>query len=220
MVRTGAGNTSGQARGTALLYSDPVAVDSHRIRLFLAEKHVAVHVVDALAGLPDEALSSVNPLGTLPTIVDRDLVLYDVRVIVDYLEERHPHPPMMPVDPPARARTRLALYRIEHDWHRLLGRRVGTADRALRAPDPDQDLVALVQSLASSAELFAAMPYFLSAEYSILDAMLCPLLWRLERYGIVLADTAAPVADYARRMFARPEFDASLSAEQRRMSHQ
>ncbi|MGQ7843001.1 glutathione S-transferase N-terminal domain-containing protein [Granulosicoccus sp. 3-233] len=196
-----------------VLYSDASSIHSHRVRLVLAEKDLVTDVRHLDPGKPDEEFSRLNPSGHLPTLIDRELLLYDARVIIDYLDERYPHPPMMPVDPVSRARTRLALYRIGVDWYSL------RPDAVRQDKNPDEAAAMLAESLVAASDVFAAMPYFFSEEYSILDATLAPLLWRLPAYGIVLPEAAAPVMQYARRMFARPGFQASLSVVEREMEH-
>jgi RNA polymerase-associated protein len=195
------------------MYSDASSIHSHRVRLVLAEKEINAQISTIAAGEVNEDLQQVNPQGSLPTLVDRDLALYDARVIIDYLDERYPHPPFMPIDPVSRARTRLALYRIESDWYSL------RPDAEWRTLEPADAASQLRESLTAASEVFAAMPYFFGDEYSMLDATLAPLLWRLPAYGIVLPESAAPVMQYARRMFARPGFQASLSESEREMEH-
>lgn len=188
------------------LYSAPRSVYSHRARVVLAEKDIeaAIEQVDP-EDKPDDLLT-LNPYNTLPTLVDRDLVLYDSRVIIEYLDERFPHPPMMPVDPVSRAQTRLALFRVETDWYSLLpdlesGDRVRqeTARKALRS------------SLQAAAEVFEARPYFLSDEFTMVDASIAPLLWRLPAWGVALPKDAAAIEAYAERVFAREGFRRSLT---------
>lgn len=201
----------GNRRSTIVMYSDARCIQSHRIRLALAEKSISAEIIDVSSGDINEDLLQLNPQGTAPTIVDRDLALYDARVITDYLDERYPHPPFMPIDPVSRARTRLALFRLESDWY------------SLRPDAPHQTLTAeesarqLGESLTAAAPVFSAMPYFFGEEYSILDATLAPLLWRLPAYGIVLPKAADPVAQYAKRIFAREGFQESLSDAEREM---
>lgn len=201
----------GNRRSTIVMYSDASGIHSHRVRLVLAEKDIQSEICTVVPGEANEELLELNAQGSLPTLLDRDLALYDARVIIDYLDERYPHPPLMPVDPVSRARTRLALYRIEADWYALL------PDSGLQSASPEQAASQLSESLAAASDVFAAMPYFFSEEYSILDATLAPLLWRLTSYGIVLPPAAAPVMQYARRMFARPGFQASLSDAESKM---
>jgi len=204
---------SANRHSAIVLYSDASNIQSHRVRLVLAEKDLQTDVRHLEPGVQDAEFARLNPSLHLPALIDRELVLYDARVIIDYLDERYPHPPMMPVDPVSRARTRLALYRIGADWYSL------RPDAAQSDKDPETAAALLSESLTAASDVFAAMPYFFSEEYSILDATLAPLLWRLPAYGIVLPEAAAPVMQYARRMFARPGFQASLSVAEREMEH-
>jgi len=107
-------------RAHIVLYSDPAAIASHRVRMVLAEKSLSAEIIQVDPDSPPEQLRELNPSASLPTLVDQDLVLYDARVIIDYLDERYPHPPLLPTEPISRARTRLALFRIEQDWYSLL----------------------------------------------------------------------------------------------------
>lgn len=202
----------GNRRSTTVMYSNALCIRSHIVRLVLAEKGIKADIQTVPSGVVDENLLGLNPHGALPTLIDRELVLYDSRVITDYLDERYPHPPMMPVDPVSRARTRLALYRIELDWYSC---RPDAIDQKLT---PEKACQQLSKSLSEAAEVFAALPFLFSEEYSILDATIAPLLWRLPAYGIVLPKSAAPVEQYAKRIFARPGFQASLSDAEREMA--
>jgi len=185
---------------------------SHRVRLVLSEKDISAEIVSVADGEVNEELVQLNPRGTCPTLVDRDLALYDARVIIDYLDERYPHPPFMPIDPVSRARTRLALYRIEADWYSLL------PVAPFQSQPESEAKKALTESLVAANEVFAALPFFFGEEYSILDATLAPMLWRLPAYGIVLPEAASAVSQYAQRMFARPGFTASLTEMERNMA--
>ena len=199
-------------RSVMTLFSSPTSPDSHRVRVVLAEKGITVEIVDVDAANKPEDLIDLNPYNTVPTLVDRELVLYDSRAIMEYLDERFPHPPLMPVDPVSRARSRLALYRIEKDWYELVpaleSRGEKTASKARKM---------LRDSLTAGAEVFAARPFFLSDEFSLVDAAIVPILWRLERYKIELPRQAKPVMQYAERMFARESFQACLSEAEREM---
>jgi len=199
-------------RSVMTLFSSPTSPDSHRVRVVLAEKGITVEIVDVDATNKPEDLIDLNPYNTVPTLVDRELVLYDSRAIMEYLDERFPHPPLMPVDPVSRARSRLALYRIEKDWYELVpaleSRGEKTASKARKM---------LRDSLTAGAEVFAAKPYFLSDEFSLVDAAIVPILWRLQRYKVELPRQAKPVIQYAERMFARESFQASLSEAEREM---
>lgn len=188
------------------LYSAPSSVYSHRARLVLAEKEIQAHIEQVDPDDKPEDLLTLNPYNTVPTLVDRDLVLYDSRVIIEYLDERFPHPPMMPVDPVSRAQTRLALYRVEADWYSLLPA-LDHGDVASR----DEARAALRQSLAAAAEVFEARPYFLSDDFTMVDASIAPLLWRLPKWGVELPANAEAVEAYAERLFERNGFRRSLS---------
>jgi stringent starvation protein A len=185
---------------------------SHRTRIVLAEKSIHVETIDVHGGNLPEDLLDLNPYNTVPTLVDRDLVLYDSRVIIEYLDERFPHPPLMPVDPVARAQFRMALFRIEKDWYSL-------AQQIDDVNDKKQGLKArkiLRESILASAEVFKAKPYFLSDEFSLVDATIAPILWRLGVWEIDLLQTPA-ISRYAHLIFARPAFRQSLSRLEQEM---
>ncbi|WP_295390003.1 glutathione S-transferase N-terminal domain-containing protein [uncultured Thiodictyon sp.] len=194
------------------LFSDPLCPYCHRVRMVLAEKGIAVDVVDVDAKhLPDEVMDA-NPYGTVPTLVDRDLRLYESRIIMEYLDERFPHPPLLPVDPVSRANARLFMYRITHDWYQLMGRGFnGTADEKTKARK------ALRESLITSAPIFAAHPFFMSDEFSLVDCCVAPLLWRLPALGIELPEQAKAVRNYMTRIFAWEAFRASLTEAEREL---
>jgi RNA polymerase-associated protein len=189
------------------LFSAPDEPYSHRTRIVLAEKGVEIDVIDVVPGRYPEDLLDLNPYHSLPTLVDRDLVLYDSRVIMEYLDERFPHPPLMPVDPVLRAQFRVALYRIERDWYDVA---------KLIDEEPDKKASAkhkkvLRDAILQSADVFKVKPYFLSDEFSLVDASIAPILWRLRRYEIELPPPAQALARYAQSVFARPSFRTSLS---------
>ena len=189
------------------LFSAPADPWSHRTRIVLAEKGISIDIVSVEAGRFPEDLLDLNPYHSVPTLVDRDLVLYDSRVIIEYLDERFPHPPLMPVDPVTRAQFRLALYRIERDWY-------GLARQIDQEPDKKQTVKLkkiLRDTILQSTDLFKVKPFFLSDEFSLVDASVAPMLWRLRHYEIELPPQAQALARYASSMFSRPAFRASLS---------
>ena len=175
-------------RSVMTLFSKPADPWSHRTRLVLAEKSIAIDIVDVDDGTLPEDLLDLNPYNSVPTLVDRDLVLYDSRVIIEYLDERFPHPPLMPVDPVTRAQFRLALFRIEHDWYPLAAE-IATG---LERKPTTRAVKALEESIQSSVEIFAAKKFFLSDEFSLVDATIAPILWRLPIFGIKLPAQARP----------------------------
>jgi len=188
------------------LFSKADDVWSHRTRIVLAEKGIHVESIDVDEGHLPEDLLDLNPYHSVPTLVDRDLVLYDSRVIMEYLDERFPHPPLMPVDPVARAQFRLALYRIERDWYGLVDQ--------IRGPDHKEAQKArkiLRDSVLASADVFQAKPFFLSDEFSLVDATIAPMLWRLTLWDIDLAQQAPAITRYMNLVFSRPTFRHSLS---------
>jgi RNA polymerase-associated protein len=195
------------------LYSSPTCYQSHRTRLVLAEKNIAIDVVDVENGNLPEDLLDLNPYHTVPTLVDRDLVLYDARVIIEYLDERFPHPPLMPVDPVSRAQFRLALYRIERDWYALAEELQRTADRKQATRLRKQ----LEESIVGSADVFGARRFFLSDEFSLVDCTIAPILWRLPVFGIELKAGATPVRRYMDLVFSRRSFQDSLSDAEQEM---
>ena len=199
-------------RSVMTLFSDAVDPQSHRARVVLAEKGITVEVVNIDPADKPEDLIDLNPYQSVPTLVDRELVLYDTRVIMEYLDERFPHPPLMPVDPGSRAKARLALYRIEQDWYNLANEIETKGEKAAAKARK-----MLRDSLAASNEVFAAKPFFLSDEFSLVDASILPILWRLPHYKVELPTQAKAVQAYAKRMFARETFKDSLTDAEREM---
>lgn len=194
-------------RSLMTLFSDPVSAQSHRVRLVLSEKGIGnVDIIDVKLGENNDDLISLNPYNVLPTLVDRELVLYDPEIISEYLDERFPHPPLMPVDPVSRAKVRLALLRIEDDYYSMLPDiEEGTASQARKAKKE------LREALIADSEVFAAKPFFLSDEFSLADCAVMPILWRLQSWGIELPSQAAAINKYAERMFRREGFKRSLT---------
>lgn len=194
-------------RSIMTLFSSPTCFYSHRTRLVMAEKSVNIEIVNVEGSDMPEDLLDLNPYHSVPTLVDRDLVLYDSRVIIEYLDERFPHPPLMPVDPVTRAQFRLALFRIEKDWYTL-------AEQIEEAAEKRQATRArkiLQESIMASAEVFAAKKFFLSDDFSLVDCSIAPVLWRLPIYGIELDAPAQPIRRYMDEVFARPSFQESLT---------
>lgn len=200
-------------RPTAMtLYSRSVDPHSHRVRFVLAEKGIAMDVVDIEGSKLPEDLLELNPYNSVPTLVDRELALYDPRIIMEYLDERFPHPPLMPVDPVARARFRLVLYRIERDWYSLV-------DEIAQSPSKPHARARklLHEGLLAADAAFAAKPFFLSDEFSLVDCSLAPILWRLPRYQISIPAQAKGLHKYSERIFNRPAFKSSLTEREREM---
>lgn len=199
-------------RSIMTLYSGSVDIYSHRVRIVLAEKGVSVEVINTDISDKDklEDLLELNPYGNSPTLVDRELVLYDANIIMEYLDERFPHPPLMPVYPVARAKTRLMIYRIDREWGDLV-RRIESG----KAADVQTASKELRNYLIKLAPVFSNSAYFLNEDFSLVDCCIAPILWRLPAWGIVLPPEAKAVMKYAEKIFARDSFQASLTeAEQ------
>lgn len=192
------------------LFSDIDDVYSHQVRIVLAEKGVNVEILPAKQNEPNTDLLALNPYGTVPTLIDRELVLYEPRIIMEYLDERFPHPPLLPVYPVARAETRKMMHRIEHDWYRLL-------NQVLNEIDADEARTNLLESLTSLDPVFADKHYFLSDEFSLLDCALAPLLWRLPRLGIEIGTECKGLIAYMQRLFKRESFQISLTDAERQL---
>ena len=189
------------------LYSGLECVFSHGCRIVLLEKEVECQIIYVGDDEHSEGLAELNPYNETPTLLDRDLVLFGAQIINEYLDERLPHPPLMPVDPVNRGRARLMMMRIYREWlNPLHEKRVGD--------DPDMKQ-SIRDGLISMSPILSEQPYMLGAEYSLVDSFLSPLLWRLDAMGISLPKQAKPVLDYAERLFERPAFVSALSeAEQ------
>ncbi|MGL4476503.1 MAG: stringent starvation protein SspA [Shewanella sp.] len=198
-------------RSVMTLFSGADDLYSHQVRIVLAEKGVTVDVLQVDPSDMPEDLLEVNPYNSVPTLVDRELVLYESRIIMEYLDERFPHPPLMPVYPVSRGQTRLMMHRIDSDWYVLVDR-IRKGDRA------DAARKELTESLLSIAPVFAEVPYFMSEEFGLADCYLGPLLWRLPVLGIELNTPAAKdIKAYMTRIFERESFKASLTETEREM---
>jgi RNA polymerase-associated protein len=199
-------------RSVMTLYSGSSDPYSHRARIVLAEKGVTFDLYEIDVENQVDALVEINPYNTVPTLVDRDLVLYESEIIMEYLDERFPHPPLMPVYPVARARSRLMLHRVNRDWYVLMNKILA---KSTPADEVEATRKALRESITSVSPMFKEMPYFLSEEFSLVDCAIAPLLWRLRAMGIVLPPEGQPVMEYAKRLFSREAFQVSLTDTER-----
>ncbi len=190
------------------LFSDIDDVYSHQVRIVLAEKGVNVEIIPGKQGEPGADLLALNPYGTIPTLIDRELVLYEARIIMEYLDERFPHPPLLPVYPVARAETRKMMHRVEQDWYSLM-------NYILQDNNAEEARATLFESLTSIDPVFSDKNYFLSDEFSLLDCALAPLLWRLPKLGIDLAPQYKGLHAYMQRVFKRDSFQSSLTDAER-----
>ena len=200
-------------RSVMTLYSGVSDPESHRTRIVLAEKGITTELVEiSEEGSVPEDLIELNPYQSLPTLVDRDLALYSSRIIMEYLDERYPHPPLLPVDPVARARTRLFLYRVEKDWYSLLDG-LESEDEAQAA----ESRKSLRDGLLAISPIFQQKPFFMSDEFNLVDCTMAPILWRLKHYQIELSSLADELNQYASRLFERDAFTKSLTDVEREL---
>ncbi|PCI08017.1 stringent starvation protein A [bacterium] len=203
-------------RSSMTFYSDGKSHYSHRVRIVLAEKGVTVETIDVDPDSKPEDLASLNPYNTLPTLVDRDLVLYEADIMMEYLDERFPHPPLFPVYPVARAESRLWIYRIKQDW-------CGKVDALMAGKGTpaalDKARKELRESLLSIAPIFGEKPFFMSDEFTIVDCCVAPILWRLPIMGIDLPKnkTTKPLLEYRDRLFERESILESFSEQEKEM---
>ena len=195
------------------LYSHDRNIHSHRVRFVLAEKGINVDIIDVTNDESAAAdLAELNPYNETPTLVDRDLLLHDAGVINDYLDERYPHPPLMPVDPVSRARLRLVHHRVLRDWYPLVDEIEGATGRKA-----EKAKAQLKESIVAANDLFKQADYLISDELSLVDCTLGPLFWRLPVYGIDLGKGGTSVQAYILRLISRPSFKASLTRAEREM---
>lgn len=201
---------SANRRAVMTLFSTANDMYCHQVRMVLAEKGVTVDIIQVSTESLPEDVYEVNPYGSLPTLMDRDLALFKADIINEYLDERFPHPPLMPVYPVARANARLMMHRIEKDWY-------GLAEKILQdGPDAAIARRDLREGLLAMAPLFQEHPYFMSDEYSLIDCYLAALLWRLPLFGIELTGVGSKLLQtYMTRIFERDGFQQSLTEAER-----
>lgn len=194
------------------LFSSSACIMSHCARLVVYEKGVPAEVEFFDPNDPPEDLLELNPNGNAPTFVERDLVLYDARIIMEYLDERFPHPALHQMDPVSRANARMLIKRIDQEWYPLLDDVLVNGDKKAAKAKKQ-----LRESLLAAAPVFEATPYFMSDEYSLIDCAMAPFLWRLPSIGIDIAGLGKGITAYANRLFSRRAFQESLSREERDM---
>ena len=195
------------------LFSGNACIRSHQVRFVLREKGITTDIQNVDGKKVPEDLIALNPYASIPTLTDRELVIYDSGVIIEYLDERYPHPPLMPVSPVDRAKIRLALVSLEADI-------VSTAielDAALGSRNENSLRKKLKSMLNASLDLFSSNKYFLNDELTVIDCVLAPILWRLEYFGISLGKEQKAITDYMERVFSRETFQNSLSEDEEEM---
>ena len=195
------------------LYSGNTCIRSHQVRIVLAEKGILTEINNVEGSDVPEDLMALNPYVSLPTLIDRELVLYDSRVIVEYIDERYPHPPLLPVSPVERAKLRLGLATLERD---IVGPAVAL-DAVLGTRAENAHRKKLKSQIVSSADLFGVQRFFLSDEFTIVDCVLAPILWRLELFGIELSGDLKPISNYMSQIFSRNAFKDSMTEDEDEM---
>ena len=188
------------------LYSGSTCPYSHRCRIVLFEKDMDFEIIDVDMHNKPEEIASISPSGKMPVLVERDLILTESNIINEYIDERFPHPQLMPPDPVMRARARLVLFNFEHD----LFTHVNTLEHSLSKAS-DKARLEIRDSLSQLTPILTKQKYLMNDEFSMLDVAIAPLLWRLEHYGIELPKIAVPVLKYRERLFSRPAFISALT---------
>jgi len=194
------------------LYSGTTCPYSHRCRIVLFEKGMDFEVIDVDLMNKAEDVATINPYNKVPVLVERDLVLYEANIINEYIDERFPHPQLMPPDPVMRGRARLLLHRFEQDLYS----QVDVIEHGL-AKSVDKARAIIRDNLTQFAQILTKQKFLLGDEFSMLDVAIAPLLWRLDYYGIQMGKDAAPLMKYAERMFSRQGFIDALTASERAM---
>ena len=202
-------------RSSMTFFSDNTSYYSHRVRIVLAEKGVTVDMIECDGNHPPAELADLNPYNNLPTLVDRDLVLYESKVMMEYLDERFPHPPLLPVYPVARAESRLFIHRIERDWCTLVDAIQNTrSDNVVKKSTKE-----LRESIMGISPIFGEKPFFMSEEFTLVDCCIAPILWRLPSLGVDIraSKQSKPLIAYMERLFKRESFQDSLTEQEREM---
>ena len=196
------------------LYSGISCPFSHRCRFVLFEKGMDFEIKDIDTFNKPEDLAVINPYNQVPVLVERDLILYESNIINEYLDERFPHPQLMPADPVMRGRGRLVLFRLEKE---LFVHVTTLENQAATAKEQAKAREAIAQGLTMIAPAYAKNKYVLGDDFSMIDVALAPLLWRLEHYDIKLGKSAAPLLKSAERIFQRPAFAEALTPAEKAM---
>ena len=195
-----------------VLYSGTTCPYSHRCRFVLFEKGMDFEIRDVDLFAKPEDIALMNPYNEVPILVERDLILYESHIINEYIDERFPHPQLMPADPVMRARARLFLYRFEQE----LFNHVQTLESGTQKAQEKARLY-IRENLIQIAPIFVKQKYMLGEEFSMLDVAIAPLLWRLDYYGIDMSKNAVPLLKYAERIFSRPAYIEALTPSEKVM---
>jgi stringent starvation protein A len=195
-----------------ILYSGNTCPFSQRCRIVLYEKGMDFQIIDVDLYNKPENLAEMNPYNRVPVLSERDLILYESNIINEYIDDRFPHPQLMPADPVMRARARLFLFRFEQE----LFCHIETMEKG-PTKAADKARIIIRDSLTQISPVFLKQKFMLGDEFSMLDVAIAPLLWRLEYYGVQLPKQAAPLQKYAERIFSRPAFIEALTPSEKVM---
>jgi stringent starvation protein A len=203
-------------RTSMALYSDPNSHYSHRVRIVLEEKGLSTEIIDMTQENMHSDLLEINPNAEIPVLIDRDICLYDSLVLMEYLEERFPHPPLMPVYPVIKARSRLFILRLEQEWSKHLDYLALNPKPGSKTQKSKKDLKS---NILSASSIFNEHPYFMSEDFSLIDCCVAPILWRLPALGVDISKDkkAKPIYQYMERVFSRDSFKASISEIEQEM---
>ena len=199
------------------LYSGTTCPFSQRCRIVLYEKGMDFEIIDVDLFAKQEDIAMINPYGRVPVLVERDLILYDPNIINEYIDERFPHPQLMPADPIMRARARQLLVSMEREIFSYIEplEKAQTADKHAKAVDKARRVIR--ERLTEMTTVFTKQKHMLGEDFSMLDVAIAPLLWRLDHYGIELPKSAAPLLKYAERIFSRQGFIDALTPSEKAM---
>jgi len=201
-------------RTSMALFSDPTDHYCQRVRIVLEEKGISSEIIDTDKNNINAEILEVSPYSTLPVLVDRDVCLYDSVTLMEYLDERFPHPPLLPVYPVARANIRLYIKRIANDWCVIFDR---LFDEKLKDAEEKKLKKQLKALIVAANPIFKEKPFFMNEEFSLVDCCIAPILWRLPQVGIEIPNDAKnkPVNEYMKKVFTRDAFIRSLTELER-----
>ena len=202
--------TLANRRSAILLFTFPDCLDSHRTRLVIKEKEIAAELHEVDTNNLSEELKIISPYNDFPTLVDRELILQNSRVIIEYLDERFPHPPLLPVNPVARAKFRIALHRIEDQWYPEFNNsyKNGTLTDSFKEK---------IKNYFLEITPFISDKFFMSDDFGLVDCSLAPLLWRMKHLNVEIPENKKIIEKYAERIFSRESFQNSLTETEKDM---
>jgi len=197
-------------RTSMALFSDPTDHYCQRVRIVLEEKGISSEIIDTDKNNINAEILEVSPYSTLPVLVDRDVCLYDSVTLMEYLDERFPHPPLLPVYPVARANIRLYIKRIANDWCSIFDSLI---DEKLKQAEEKKLKTRLKSLIVGTNPIFKEKPFFMNDEFSLVDCCIAPILWRLPQVGIEIPNDSKnkPVNEYMKKVFTREAFINSLT---------